>query len=609
MMACQWIQAMLMPQNRFLMAVLHIYTLLEEAITRNDIWKGLANLPATLDETYSRTLNSINGQSERRRSFAQGTLTWLLHSKRALSMQELCEALSVRPHSLHHEIDDVPTPQAVVKTCMGLVTINQYSMVSLAHVSVKDFLSRSTQSEDWLLLARERIAITCLTYLRFRDFVGDPCGQREDLDSLEDYAFLSYALRYWDVHLKDLDSDKLSTSTSTLIWDMKLALLRNPASSKWLYALELQLDDATVELPQISAQPPTSLHICARYDFAEEMLALLEENPQLHDVLDSKDWSGATPLCKAARSNGLRVTKLLLERGADVSVGDDEGSTALHYAAYWGSSEVLNLLLDRALDVNLPDTLGMTPLLLAVYQGRRPAILQLLNHGADLSARTKYDSLTALQLATDNGEEDLVQFLLHHDANIDAKDAKGRTALFNAVPWASDKMVKALLTYGASINILDTEGLTPLHLAALHGRRTFVKLFIANGADVNAQDVRGRTPLMEAVTSGSLETVNTLLDRWANVDTSSAEGSTALHQACQSGQVAIVKTLLSHGADTAIKDSQHRIAEDYAETSELVEAFANGGEVFCDSEEELPSEPIGDEARIREELLAKLKAI
>ena len=94
----------------------------------------------------------------------------------------------------------------------------------------------------------------------------------------------------------------------------------------------------------------------------------------------------------------------------------------------------------------------MTPLLRAVYQSRSQVTFQLLSHGADLSARDKHDSSTALQIATDNGEEDFVQLLLDHGAEIDAKDAKGRTPLFNAVPWASERMVKSLLTCGASMD-------------------------------------------------------------------------------------------------------------------------------------------------------------
>ncbi len=82
-----------------------------------------------------------------------------------------------------------------------------------------------------------------------------------------------------------------------------------------------------------------------------------------------------------------------------------------------------------------------------------------------------------------------VDALIEHGANINERDNRGRTALFDLInPDAVDELVSR----GAEINAQDDEGLTPLMTAKnVH----VVRAFLRNGADITIKDKKGRTAL------------------------------------------------------------------------------------------------------------------
>ncbi len=58
----------------------------------------------------------------------------------------------------------------------------------------------------------------------------------------------------------------------------------------------------------------------------------------------------------------MEVTRLLLERGVDVTAKDTDGWTPLHYAARGDRVEILRLLLERGADATTRANDGQTPL-------------------------------------------------------------------------------------------------------------------------------------------------------------------------------------------------------------------------------------------------------
>lgn len=207
-----------------------------------------------------------------------------------------------------------------------------------------------------------------------------------------------------------------------------------------------------------------------------------------------------------------RITKLLLEKGADPSLSCDKGR--------------------------------FCPLLIAIGSGRTDIFEQLLNNGANVNMQGfvyhiwKGDSgCTPLILASHHGNIGMVKSLLRRGAdpnpNFDMADGKHRSPLIEAACHGHAEIVKLLLDNGAHINALTftpahTNGLeTPL-CAAINGlwyRRAqsnmVVRLLLDYGADPNISPTGhliGQTPLRMAVWFRRVDVVRLLLAKNARVE-------------------------------------------------------------------------------------------
>jgi ankyrin repeat protein len=69
---------------------------------------------------------------------------------------------------------------------------------------------------------------------------------------------------------------------------------------------------------------------------------------------NAKNYRGETPLHQVSQgeyesqSDGVGITKLLLDRGVDMSSRDENGTTSLHLAAWHGKLEIARLLLEHS---------------------------------------------------------------------------------------------------------------------------------------------------------------------------------------------------------------------------------------------------------------------
>ncbi|KAF4040597.1 Ankyrin repeats (many copies) [Phytophthora infestans] len=161
----------------------------------------------------------------------------------------------------------------------------------------------------------------------------------------------------------------------------------------------------------------TPLHwACAtgRLDVAE---FLLERAKTTVNVQDDAGW---TPLMSAASAGHGDIVGLLLSKGADANLPNENGQIPLHY--YRGRQEIAELLLDYTRDVNQADNTGSTPLMRAIGGKPSPVIIALLlDHGAKVNTRDVGGN-TPLHLAITEGYEDIARFLLENGANPNAKN-------------------------------------------------------------------------------------------------------------------------------------------------------------------------------------------
>lgn len=124
-----------------------------------------------------------------------------------------------------------------------------------------------------------------------------------------------------------------------------------------------------------------------------------------------------------------------------------------------------------------------------------------------MSANVLADANADLFDAATRGDVAGVRRALADKADINAKGAKGRTALM----WAADKgqldVVKYLAKKGvADSNAKDDKSMTALMLAAYHGHTDVVKFLVETaGADINVRGPFGKTALGLARYSGHKE--------------------------------------------------------------------------------------------------------
>ena len=253
----------------------------------------------------------------------------------------------------------------------------------------------------------------------------------------------------------------------------------------------------------------------------------------------------------------------------------EDSATPLHIAAFGGSVEMLELLL-------------------VTHRNNDPHRYQDLIHAKD------EDGNTVLMAAVCSKSEEKVRLLIDRFGakdDVNVKDNKNYSNLFEAVRLNLPGMAKLLLLNGADIHFKDSDGDSLLYYVVAEETRRYerqvterglkrrersssvssldkskspedsslsvdmMELLLENGASSYANEVcsDGQTILLKAIGSRNLRIIKLLLTHGANVHGLSnirhCSQVTALHVAVNRGDEESVKVLLEYGADPTRKDS------------------------------------------------------
>lgn len=280
------------------------------------------------------------------------------------------------------------------------------------------------------------------------------------------------------------------------------------------------------------------------------------------------------------------TAKFLLDLGADVNTRDYSGSTPLMLAIYADHLTIARALLDRGADVNRKSDCHClhrewTALMFAAWYGRTDIVRPLLDKGADINAKCDQcdyikNGSTALMIAlTKSDRSEIAEILINRNADLNLKNDEGQNALLLAAEHSKRNTLLTLLGKGLDINQRDKGGNTALMHACWSCDIDKVQLLLDNGADVNTKNRHGETALMFAVKGrcekSLTEIIRALLDKGHNINDKTDEGKTTLMMAASLGNIGLVKTLLERGADANEKDIYGKTALDFAEKSGLKE--------------------------------------
>ena len=253
---------------------------------------------------------------------------------------------------------------------------------------------------------------------------------------------------------------------------------------------------------------------------------LLNEDPQQVNATCGE----SLPIVIAA--DDPKLTRLLLQYGADPNVKDQRGVTALMAAIQSGNKEVIRILREHGAEEDIFSAIGsrnrrsvarmleedpnchkskfVTPLIWAVISGDRAIVEMLLNAGANPNEQqSRWMQDNPLVAATAHQQDHLIQPLLDHGAKVNLRSTfKWSIPLTSAVRWGTHRGARILLEAGANPSVVSDSGVigNPMGWTGYVGDLFATKMMI----DFGANKVARNQALFSAATHGQRAIVELL---------------------------------------------------------------------------------------------------
>ncbi|XP_035030371.2 unconventional myosin-XVI isoform X1 [Hippoglossus stenolepis] len=207
----------------------------------------------------------------------------------------------------------------------------------------------------------------------------------------------------------------------------------------------------------------------------KEVLRLLKEGADPSTPIAS----GGSLLHLCARHDNVFVAELLIERGLNFNLQDEDLWTALHVASVCDHADVVLLLLLAGVNVMLQDVNGNIPLDYASEGTESSYILRkhLEENGVDVSSMHAMKTQRPSTMLSD------VRQLVATGVSLSQPNDEGVTLLHIACASGYREVVSVLLGSGADPHPADDNFWTPLHLAAKYGQTSIVSQLLRHGAN------------------------------------------------------------------------------------------------------------------------------
>ncbi|XP_069010138.1 unconventional myosin-XVI isoform X2 [Embiotoca jacksoni] len=207
----------------------------------------------------------------------------------------------------------------------------------------------------------------------------------------------------------------------------------------------------------------------------KEVLRLLKEGADPNTPISS----GGSLLHLCARHDNVFAAELLIERGLNVNLQDEDLWTALHVACVCDHADVVLLLLVAGVNVLLQDINGNIPLDYAFEGTETSYILRkhLEENGVDVSSMHAMKTQRPSTMLSD------VRQLVATGGSLNQPNDDGVTLLHIACASGYREVVSVLLESGTDPHPADNNFWTPLHLAAKYGQTSIVSQLLRHRAN------------------------------------------------------------------------------------------------------------------------------
>ncbi|XP_071086632.1 serine/threonine-protein phosphatase 6 regulatory ankyrin repeat subunit A-like [Haliotis cracherodii] len=246
-----------------------------------------------------------------------------------------------------------------------------------------------------------------------------------------------------------------------------------------------------------------------------------------------------TPVMEAAHKGKKEVYDLLVDKGANASVVDDNDDNILHVGCSGGHIEMVkHVLSQHIVDINSRGHDGRTPVLKAAYWGYKEVFDLLVGKGANASSVDDNDD-NILHMACRKGHVKMIKHILsQHIVDINSRGRHGRTPVMKAAYWGHKEVFDLLVGKGADASSVDDNDDNILHMACRKGHVKMIKHILSQHiADINSRGRHGRTPVLKAAYCGRKEVFDFLVGEGANASSVDDDDDNVLHLACKGGHV------------------------------------------------------------------------
>ena len=183
-------------------------------------------------------------------------------------------------------------------------------------------------------------------------------------------------------------------------------------------------------------------------------------------------------------------------------------------------------------------------------------LTKLLNGNPALVRQRNERGETLLHLAA-RGSTDILELLIARKSDVNARDGREFTPLYDAVSSNQPENVTILLANKADPNVKSYKGNNLVHAAASWPTAEPLKFILTYKFDVNARNDDGETPLIYAAGRSyrhNDESIELLIANQADVTLKNNKGQTALHRAAEKCGADAIKMLLAKNLDANAKD-------------------------------------------------------
>jgi len=424
---------------------------------------ALDELPSTLDATYERTLQEIDGTNW---EFARRLLHGVAVVSRPLRVEELAEFLAFdfnvgqipKYHGDWRLEDPVDAVLSTCSTLLSLVNAEDSQVIQFSHFSVKEFLTSARFSEKRdTISSRYHVSMPRAHALIAKACLGILLHLDKDItiDTLPKFPLAEYAAEHWFEHALFEGVSESAEEGMSQMFDRRKHHL---AVWLWIYDPTIRFLGRNKPINAPLTPHGTPLHYAGFCGLYRVVKVLAAGHPQ--DVHSRSFIGQETPLHLASRVGHIDVARLLIKHGANVAAQSKDWTTPLDEASEGGHVDVARLLIEHGVNVRAQNEDWKTPLHMASLVGCVDLPLLLIEHGADVAAQSG-DGTTPLQSASQVGDVDVVRLLIEHGAD----------AAAHGEDWA-----------------------TPLHEASAEGHVDVAQLLIEHGANAAAKDGHRRTP-------------------------------------------------------------------------------------------------------------------